>query len=182
MIFGYNTDVPVGDKVYHVQTEDRGKKNPVIDSVIYHKGQILDKKRTKYVPEEVTPERIKEMVTRQHRELIDSLKNGAFVPGRVATDEGPVAGSENVTVELLNPDSLEKNGRLLFRLNAPPGSKVEACLEVEGGGEERGQVMADREGVAEISFQLPQKDSATVLFRTMTEGTLRTLKFVVRQQ
>ena len=62
MIFGYNTDVKSGDVVYHVQTEDRGEKNPVIDSVIYVKGRIVDRRRTPYQPGQVTPDKLQEMV------------------------------------------------------------------------------------------------------------------------
>ena len=174
MIFGYNTDVPVGDKVYHVQTEDRGSKHPVIDSVIYLKGRILDKRRTSYVPGEVTPEKIKEMVTQQHKELVEAIKSGSFVPG-AAQDELP-------TVELLNPDSLEDNGRLLFRLKAPAGSRVQACLEVDGKEVQRAESTSDGKGIAELPFLLPQTGSATVLFRAVTQGSTRTVKFIMRQQ
>lgn len=176
MIFGYNTDVPVGDKVYHVQTEDRGSKHPVIDSVIYLKGRILDKRRTPYVPGEVNPGKIKEMVTHQHRDLVESIKSGAFVPG--SSDEA----DEQVTVELLNPDSLEENGRLLFRLKAPAGSRVQACLELDGKEVQRAEGTADSKGIAELPFLLPQSGSATVLFRAVSQGSTRTVKFVMRQQ
>ena len=176
MIFGYNTDVPVGDKVYHVQTEDRGSKHPVIDSVIYLKGRILDKRRTPYVPGEVSPEKIKEMVTQQHKALVESIKLGAFVPGT------PDASDGQVTVELLNPDSLEQNGRLLFRLKAPAGSRVQACLEMDGEEPQRAESTADGQGIAELPFLLPAKGSATVLFRAVTQGATRTVKFVMRQQ
>lgn len=176
MIFGYNTDVPVGDKVYHVQTEDRGSKHPVIDSVIYLKGRILDKRRTPYVPGEVTSGKIKEMVTQQHRELVESIKSGAFVPGAAEVPDG------QVTVELLNPDTLEENGRLLFRLKAPAGSRVQACLEMDGKEVQRAEGTADGKGIAELPFLLPQSGSATVLFRAVTQGATRTVKFVMRQQ
>ncbi len=176
MIFGYNTDVPVGDKVYHVQTEDRGSKHPVIDSVIYLKGRILDKRRTTYDPAAVTPGKIKEMVTHQHRELVESIKSGAFVPGTAE------ASDEQLTVELLNPDSLEENGRLLFRLKAPAGSRVQACLELDGKEVQRAEGTADAKGIAELPFLLPQAGSATVLFRAVTQGSTKTVKFIMRQQ
>src|SRR5581483_577150 len=58
MIFGFNTDVPGKDAVYHVQTEDRGAKNPVIESMIYVGGKILGRRRTPYVPSELSREKI----------------------------------------------------------------------------------------------------------------------------
>jgi len=56
MIFGFNTDVTGRDGVYHVQTEDRGTKNPVVESVVYVGGKIIAKRRTSYSPAEATAE------------------------------------------------------------------------------------------------------------------------------
>ena len=176
MIFGYNTDVKAGEDTYHVQTEDRGEKHPVIDSVIYHKGRILDRKRTPYVPTEVSPEQVKSMVTNQHRVLVESIRSGAFVPG--AEQEM----SANLAVELLNPDSVSKNGRLLFRLKVPPGSRVQAYMEVDGSHCERSEAMADRNGEAELTFLMPEGPQASVLFRAVTASATQTVKFQVRQQ
>jgi hypothetical protein len=173
MIFGFNTDVRVGDSVYHVQTEDRGPKRPEIDSVIYYKGQILDRRRTSYTAE-TTPEQIKEMVTNQHRELVDSLKSGAFVPD--------VMQPTNVTVELLNPSSVEVNGRLLFRLKVPAGSHVQAFLEVNEAPAERAETIGDKNGEAEVTFLVPQGPKATVMFRAVSDGHIQALKFYLRQQ
>jgi hypothetical protein len=173
MIFGFNTDVKVGDSVYHVQTEDRGPKRPEIDSVIYYKGQILDRRRTSYTAE-TTPEQIKDMVTNQHRELVDSLKSGAFVPD--------VMQPTNVTVELLNPSSVEMNGRLLFRLKAPAGSHVQAFLEVNDTATEKAETVSDKNGEAEVTFVVPDSPSAIVMFRAVSEGHIQALKFHLRQQ
>jgi len=35
MLFGHNTNVNVGDTTYHVQTEDRGATNALIDTTVY---------------------------------------------------------------------------------------------------------------------------------------------------
>jgi len=171
MIFGFNTDVKVGDSVYHVQTEDRGPKRPEIDSVIYYKGQILDRRRTSYTPE-TTPEQIKELVTKQHRKLVDSLKSGTFVPDT----------QDDVTVELLNPGSVELNGRLLFRLKVPAGAHVQAFLEVNGTEAERSEAIGDKNGQAELTFLVPEGPQAVVLFRAVTEGHTQALKFHLKQQ
>ena len=48
MITGYNTDIRYRDKVFHVQTEDRGTSNPVLESVVYYGGQVLAAKRSNY--------------------------------------------------------------------------------------------------------------------------------------
>ena len=41
MITGFNTDVKYRGVVYHVQTEDKGEGNPMIETLIYKGGEIL---------------------------------------------------------------------------------------------------------------------------------------------
>ena len=41
MITGFNTDIKHNEKVYHVQTEDKGVGNPYIESLVYVGGEIL---------------------------------------------------------------------------------------------------------------------------------------------
>ena len=48
MITGYNTDVEYDGVVYHVQTEDKGLRTPLILSLVYVKGEILAAKRAPY--------------------------------------------------------------------------------------------------------------------------------------
>lgn len=184
MIFGYNTDVKGGDgTTYHVQTEDRGRKKAIIDSVIYVKGQIVEKRRTRYVPGEASTEQVQEMVKKQHRELVDSIKNGTFVV--TAQEEGePESGqpAEPPTVELLNPNSVEKDGRLLFSLRAPSGARVRGFLEVDGARSGEVEATAGEEGRAELAFPLPPGPRATVLFRAVVGRATQILKFVVKRQ
>ena len=48
MLVGYNTNIPYKGKVYHVQTEDSGIKNPVIITHLYFHGSILASKKISY--------------------------------------------------------------------------------------------------------------------------------------
>ena len=48
MITGFNTDVEYNGRIYHVQTEDRGSSNPVIESLVYAGGEVLASVRTPY--------------------------------------------------------------------------------------------------------------------------------------
>ena len=40
MITGFNTDIRHNDKVYHIQTEDKGLQNPYIESLVYVGGAV----------------------------------------------------------------------------------------------------------------------------------------------
>ena len=48
MITGFNTDVKHRGVVYHVQTEDKGTSNPMIETLIYKGGEILGSRRLPY--------------------------------------------------------------------------------------------------------------------------------------
>ena len=48
MITGFNTDVKYRGVVYHVQTEDKGTANPLIETLIYKGGEILGSRRLPY--------------------------------------------------------------------------------------------------------------------------------------
>jgi hypothetical protein len=48
VITGYNTDVEYDGVVYHVQTEDKGLRTPLILSLVYVGGEILAAKRAPY--------------------------------------------------------------------------------------------------------------------------------------
>lgn len=48
MIVGFNTDIKHRGRVYHCQTEDKGRDNPLVESLLYSKGQILEALQTRY--------------------------------------------------------------------------------------------------------------------------------------
>ena len=73
MIVGFNTDIKHGQTVYHVQTEDKGLDNPVIESLIYVGGAILDSKRLDYskmLKEGCDEDKIMKLMEGQHRRVI----------------------------------------------------------------------------------------------------------------
>lgn len=79
MITGFNTDVEHNGVVYHVQTEDKGLKSPLILSLVYVGGTILASKRTPYhdlidsgFDENVLAERLQ----RQHRLICAAIHAG----------------------------------------------------------------------------------------------------------
>lgn len=79
MITGFNTDVPYEGHVYHVQTEDGGKDNPIFQSLVYIGGTIVAKKLTPYpepVNDESRPEKLALLLKRQHQVIIAAIKAG----------------------------------------------------------------------------------------------------------
>ncbi|WP_243302644.1 hypothetical protein [Geothrix oryzisoli] len=82
MITGYNTDVRHGNRVYHVQTEDKGLSNPRIETLIYVGGEILDSYRSSYEDLTAAPPisdgAIQGRMDEQHRAVIRDIKNGKY--------------------------------------------------------------------------------------------------------
>ena len=79
MITGFNTDVRHEGHVYHVQTEDGGKDNQILESLVYIGGTVVAKKSTPY-PEPLkasaSQEKLASLLKRQHQVIIAAIKAG----------------------------------------------------------------------------------------------------------
>ena len=81
MITGFNTDIKHNEKVYHIQTEDKGLQNPYIESLVYVGGEILASKKTSYAEQlktGVDEKWIGGLMEQQHRTMIAAVKRGRF--------------------------------------------------------------------------------------------------------
>ena len=81
MITGFNTDIKHSDKVYHIQTEDKGMANPYIESLVYVGGEILASKKTSYaeqIKNGIDEKWIAGLMEQQHRTMIAAIKRGRF--------------------------------------------------------------------------------------------------------
>jgi len=82
MITGFNTDVRHGNRIFHVQTEDKGMANPKIETLIYVGGEILDNYRSSYEDLLAGPTAgeasIQGRMDEQHRSVIRDIKNGKY--------------------------------------------------------------------------------------------------------
>ena len=74
---GYNHNVRHAERVWHVQTEDSGVRNPHIFTHLFHQGTILASKRVDYDPE-LPIEAVQKLMQTQHKAMLRSLKDGAF--------------------------------------------------------------------------------------------------------
>ncbi len=81
VITGYNTDVKHRNRVFHVQTEDKGQSNPCVESLVYVGGEILATRRVSYaelVAGGRDDQAIQELMEQQHRAMIASIQRGKF--------------------------------------------------------------------------------------------------------
>jgi hypothetical protein len=81
MITGFNQDVAYKGKIYHVQTEDRGKANPVLETLIYVGGEILSSKKVSYedlLQDGYDEAKLMARLEQQHRRVVVDIKLGKF--------------------------------------------------------------------------------------------------------
>jgi hypothetical protein len=83
VITGFNTDVKYRGVVYHVQTEDKGPQNPLIETLIYKGGEILASRRLPYgdlVTDPADESTITKLMEDQHKGMMLEVKRGKFDP------------------------------------------------------------------------------------------------------
>lgn len=116
MITGFNTDIKHNEKVYHVQTEDKGVANPYIESLVYVGGEILASKKTSYAEQlksGVDEKWIGGLMEQQHRTMIAAIKRGRFdLPAEATKTATPVPPRSAPTVAAENPsgDTFQNGG------------------------------------------------------------------------
>jgi hypothetical protein len=116
VITGFNTDVKHRNRVFHIQTEDKGESNPYVESLVYVGGEILATKRTSYA-EVVKAGRddhaIQDLMEQQHRTMIAAIQRGRFdgPNGSVQIPEGMSPTSLEAATLTERPEK-EKTGKI----------------------------------------------------------------------
>jgi len=83
MTYGFNSNVRVGEIVYHVQTEQRGADGTVIDTVVYISGRVVHRVQSNLRDAETNAAAdsaldVSGCVHRQHESVIAQLESGAL--------------------------------------------------------------------------------------------------------
>lgn len=192
MSSGFNSDVHVGEKLYHVQTEDRGPARPILDTVVYQNGMVLCRRSSNYesfaASAEFNPETLRHRVEAQHRQVIEDLRSGALA-AEVATARQKAqekaqektlqqakeqAAASAIQIKLLNSDSWLTAGTvsldltILSRADQQPKGGVQVEAMIEGALQEaRHAGISDDQGRVQIQFPFPplgKGDLALVIY------------------
>jgi hypothetical protein len=167
MSSGFNTDIKVGEQVFHVQTEDRGPAHPIIDTAVYQNGRILHRRAFNYSElsrsDSFTVEDLRFRVEEQHRAVIEDIRSGVLdteiASASAATQSSRPGG---IQLQLLNPGSWLSAGKVSLevevsrRADRQPqvGANVEALIEGSLDGT-RHAATTDDQGRVRIQFPLP---------------------------
>lgn len=189
---GFNTDVQVGERMFHVQTEDRGPDPYVIDTAVYQNGRVLYRQSRSYEhfakSSEFNMEDLRERVEEQHRSVIEDLQSGILDEEiTAATQKGMRAAG--IQVQLLNPKSWLSGGdvslelEILRRGDRQPEVGVQVEASIEGAlrdGRYTGK--SDERGRVRLQFPLPPagKDDLTLVIQARNESSADEIRYFVR--
>jgi hypothetical protein len=207
MLFGHNTDVKAGDSVYHVQTEDRGTANALIDTTVYCRGRVLHRRTNNYI--DLLPldagreELLRKRIDDQHRTVTEDIRSGALqlVPPPLPVKENPAvkkadsAAHSNATpapalaVELLNAKSWLTGKRANLQMavrNKHNGAAVSGALvtaRIDGAADvTEFSIETAADGQARLEFDMPRlagAEPALVIEATQADSKGQ-LKFQLR--
>jgi hypothetical protein len=149
VISGYNTDIEHDGVVYHVQTEDKGLRTPVILSLVYTGGAILASKRSPYddlIASGFSQEVLAERLQRQHKlicaavhagrieELRQLAERGATprdLRGSVVSDRSQEQGIESGTASITDTGQDEKQGATAAKDRFSVADETEETLSID---------------------------------------------------
>ena len=193
MIFGFNTDIKVGKLVFHVQTEDRGKENPLIDTTIYYRGRVLAKRAVSYrayfESSDFDPADLKELVERHHKRWVGTVEKGELEEMREI--QQAKSGPEKINVVLLNPHTLFRASFLAVSVGLTKdgnGTPVEnAVVRVQFKTEYTQSVVTRQSsgnGRVDVKFPMPKigSEGAELVIQAKTENAKGELRYNLKRR
>lgn len=192
MSSGFNTDVTLGERVLHVQTEDRGPQHPRIDTVVYRNGHILHRQSSDYAEfaeaADFSAEALKQRVEGQHREVIEALRAGAL-DAEIAAAEEQAVRAAGIQVQLLNPTSWLASGKVSLNLETMRkadkepvrGAHIRAWI-AGAPTETIHRTVTDENGIGKIEFDLPPlgKGDLALVIEAQSDSVKDEVRFAMR--
>jgi hypothetical protein len=196
MSSGFNTDIKVGEQVFHVQTEDRGPAHPIIDTAVYQNGRILHRRAFNYTElsstDSFTDEDLRFRVEEQHRAVIEDIRSGAL-DSEIASASAATQASRpgGIQLQLLNPGSWLSAGKVSLEIEVSRrsdrqphvGASVQAQIEGSLDGA-RHSATSDDQGRARIQFPLPPlgKGDLALVIQAKADTWKDEIRFIMRSR
>ncbi len=186
MVFGHNTNLTIGNILFHVQTEDRGEPHALIDTTVYYHGRVLHRRTNNYFDllplDDDREQALKLRLEDQHQTVIEEIRSGELQlaippaidashpaqPPSPDTHEPPQKPNECrvLSLELINAKSWlsGKHASLQLAVREQTGDPVlGAQITVEIEGSENGTPLRGQTGPlghALIEFEMPRITAA----------------------
>ncbi len=187
-IFGFNTDVKLGEVVYHVQSEAR-QADMLLQTLVFVKGQCVAKKTVSYAQKTAEPnfseDAMHELLKGQHKNVIEAIQQGR-VEEVLGSDRGiHDVGEEGLTLTWTNsnerPDdsSLSMSFQVLDAGQAVSGADVAVSPSSPGNAPVVASTATDAEGNANLKVCLTDEmlQDSSVMARASHNDKSATRKF-----
>lgn len=199
MNFGFNSNVRVGDAIYHVQTEDRGPSHPFLDTVVYMAGRVIYKRSTSYeqfasgIEATALAQKLHEHLAQQHRDVIAKLEAGNLPmrgneKAHLAEENAEVRDS--LDLRLMNPKSWFLSGNVILEIELREtnsqgrveGAEVLAYLEHDEQRIPCAEIGTDAEGRATLKFSMPPNvaEGSSLVVRATRGSRSKELRFQLK--
>jgi hypothetical protein len=177
---GFNSDLKLGDLVFHVQTEDRRPRSTVVDTTVYSAGRVVYRRKTAYEEKLKEPGfdegTVRQMLEEQHRAVLEALRSGEIAvdtfppppPSRPAASVPPGGPSASQSSAATAVAEAPPAGQAIKVLLTNPASWLaagSANLKVEVRAREPEGPIGD--AVVEVSFEGVQRP---FVFKTTTDA------------
>ena len=207
MLFGHNSDVKSGETVYHVQTEDRGTANALIDTTVYCRGRVLHRRTNNYIDllplDPAREETLKQRIAEQHRAVSEEIRSGALhlVPPPLPVQENAAAKKKDVSsvhanvpasplaIELLNAKDWLAGKRANLHVavrkqqNGEAAARALVTARIDGAADvTEFSTETGSDGQARLEFEMPglaAAESALIIEATQADSKGQ-LKFQLR--
>jgi hypothetical protein len=187
-IFGFNTDIKLGDVVYHVQSEAR-QADLLLQTLVFVKGQCVGKRAVSYAQKISQPdfsdEAMHELLKAQHKAMLEALQQGRTELVLGNDNEIQDVGEGGLSLRWTNPSQLSDGMSLSmsFQVLDDAGAVSGADIEIGATGSSDAPTVAngttDSEGGATLSVPLTSEMSqeSAVMVRATHAGKSATRKF-----
>ena len=193
MIFGFNTDVKVGDTVYHVQSEAR-ESELLLQTQVFVRGRCIGKRAIPYENQSAaggfTDQQKEQVLREQHRMVLDSVREGKLdeVIDKRETPES-LAAVKELDLQWLNAASVHQERNLTMRLQVTEGGLAvpQARLVFRFARPDAApfytQTVTDSAGQAEVKIEVDESSlpDSSVLVQANHQGRTATRKFRLRK-
>ncbi|HEY6348062.1 MAG TPA: hypothetical protein VI636_01510 [Candidatus Angelobacter sp.] len=177
-IFGFNTDVKHGDKIYHVQSEAR-PSDLLVQTLVFVKGQCVGKRTVSYAQNASAPDFsesvIHELLKTQHRTVVDSITAGKMESALGTVGDIPDIGGSGLSLKWIKAEPMGAESGLTMQFQVTDsgegvaGAQVLSRVGSTGDGPIVARGTTDKSGNVEIHIAISddlRRESAIVVQAT----------------
>ena len=187
-IFGFNTDVKLGDTIYHVQSEAR-QGDMLLQTLVFVKGQCVGKRAVSYAQKTTEPnfseQAMHELLKSQHKAVLEAIQQGRIESILARDSSIQDVGDGGLTLNWTNPAQAPEGAtasmcfQVLYEGRAVPGADISVSATSPTSVPAVFSATTDVQGNATVSFAVTQQimEDGAVMVRASHQGKSATRKF-----